>query len=248
MLLQQFFEQNPRIAVAYSGGVDSSFLLYAAKAAGCEVRAYFIKSQFQPQFELDEAKNMTEHLGILLTVEELDVLSQPDIASNPSDRCYFCKTMILEKIWELARQDGFTVLCDGTNADDDESDRPGMRALREQEVLSPMRDCGLTKSDIRRMSEQAGLRTWSKPSYACLATRIPTDTILTEKELERIEHSENMLFDMGFSDFRIRLIPPDAAKIQLPDDQWNEASARRKEIVTALKPVFSDVLLDLISR
>jgi uncharacterized protein len=203
--LYQFFKQNPRIAVAYSGGVDSSYLLYAAKAAGCDVRAYFIKSQFQPEFELVDAKRLTEFLGLPLIIGTLDVLCDENIYLNRHNRCYHCKTAILKKIWELAQADGITVLCDGTNADDDETGRPGMRALRELGVVSPLRDCGITKEEIRRLSKLAGLFTNEKPSYACLATRIPTGMTITPSLLEKIETAENALFDMGFTDFRIRV-------------------------------------------
>jgi uncharacterized protein len=236
------------MAVAFSGGVDSSYLLYAAKAAGCDVRAYFIKSQIQPRFELDDAARLADSIGVPLTVAELDALRGANVAGNPPDRCYYCKTAILSKLRELADADGVTVLCDGTNADDDETDRPGMRAQRERGVVSPLRDCGLTKADIRRLSKQAGLFTHEKPSYACLATRIPTGTAITEELLEKIERAEETLFDMGFSDFRVRLLPPRSARLQLPDGQFETAAVRRAEILAALRPDFDSVLLDLASR
>jgi len=246
--LQEFFKQNPRIAVAFSGGVDSSYLLYAAKAAGNDVHAYFIKSEFQPQFELDEAKRMAKHLGVSLTIDVFSVLNEPSVADNPPDRCYYCKTKLLKRLWELAQVDGYTVLCDGTNADDDENDRPGMHALREQGVVSPLRSCELGKTEIRMLSEKAGLFTHDKPAYACLATRIPVDTIITPELLKMVEHAEMVLFDMGFSDFRVRMIPPGTAKIQVSGKQWDEAAARRAEILKALTPDFDNVVLDLALR
>jgi len=246
--LQEFFKRNPRIAVAYSGGVDSSYLLYAANAAGNDVHAYFIKSEFQPQFELDDAIHIAKSLGVKITVEELSVLSEPDVFENPSDRCYHCKTVILKKLKELALLDGYTVLCDGTNADDDEADRPGMRALEEQGVLSPLRDCGIGKAEIRSLSEQAGLPTFDKPAYACLATRIPTGTLISQDYLKKIERAEIALFGMGFSDFRVRLIPPDTAKLQIYSTQWEKAAAQRVEIIKALKVDFANVVLDLTER
>ena len=256
MNLQTFLNKNPRIAVALSGGVDSSYLLYAAKTAGCDVRAYFIKSQFQPEFELQDATRLAHSLDVPLTVGTLDVLNDPNIAQNPHDRCYHCKTAIMSKLWELARRDEITVLCDGTNADDDEINRPGMRALREQGVASPLRDGGLTKADIRHLSKQAGLVTHDKPSYACLATRIPTGTAITQDILERIERAENALFDMGFTDFRVRVIkqgdnlcaPQFFARIQMPEDQWKAAASHRTEIQAALQPDFEGVMLDLSTR
>ncbi|MDR0490443.1 MAG: ATP-dependent sacrificial sulfur transferase LarE [Oscillospiraceae bacterium] len=248
MLLMEFFRGNPRVAVAFSGGADSAYLLYAAKDAGCDVSAYFMKSRFQPQFELDDAKRLADSLDVPLTVWMLDVLLDLNIANNPPDRCYHCKSAIMSRLWELARADGYTVLCDGTNADDKETDRPGMRALRELGVSSPLRDCGLTKNDIRRLSKQADLFTHDKPPYACLATRIPTGTKITEDLLTKIERAESALFNMGFSDFRVRLIPPCGAKIQLPDTQLDEAVSRRSKILASLIPDFDHVVLDLTAR
>ena len=248
MPLQDFLKHNPRIAVAYSGVVDSSFLIYAAKAAGCDVHAYFIKSPFQPELEHDDAVRFANSISVPLTIGTLDVLNEHNIVNNTADRCYYCKSAIMSRLRELAGADGYTVLCDGTNADDDELDRPGMRALREQGVLSPLRDSGLTKEEIRRLSEQEGLFTSNKPSYSCLATRIPTGTIITEELLGKIERSENALLDMGFTDFRVRLLPPCGAKLQLPAAQWDAAAALRAEIIAALQPDFIDVALDLKPR
>jgi len=246
--LQDFFKRNKRVAVAFSSGVDSSYLLYAAKAAKCDVRAYFIKSQFQPRRELNDAIRFAGRLGVSLTVDALNVLEYPDVAKNPPDRCYHCKTQILKRLWGLARADGFDVLCDGSNADDDESDRQGTRALRELGVMSPLKDCGLIKAEIRRLSKQADLFTHDKPSYACLATRIPTGTPITVRLLEKVESAEEALFDMGFSDLRVRLVPPKGAKIQLPDSQLDMAASRRADILAALQPDFNSVVLDLEPR
>ena len=248
MQLQEFFKQNPRLAVAFSGGVDSSFLLYAAKAAGCEVHAYLIKSEFQPQFEIDEAVEMAKQLDVSLTIEDFNVLSVPDVVVNSPDRCYKCKTKILDRLWTLAHSDGYNVLCDGTNADDDEDDRPGMRALKEQGVLSPLRICNLRKDDIRKLSKEAGLFTHDKPAYACLATRIPTGVEIKPEYLKMVEHAESSLFGMGFSDFRVRLMPPGTAKIQMPKAQWDEAASRRTEILNAIGSGFDSIVLDLVTR
>ncbi|MCL2663197.1 MAG: ATP-dependent sacrificial sulfur transferase LarE [Oscillospiraceae bacterium] len=248
MQLQQFFEENPRIAIAFSGGVDSSYLLYAAKAAGADVHAYYVKAEFQPQFEFEEAVYIAKLLDIPLTVETMSVLSEPDVVSNSAERCYHCKMKILERLWALAHADGYTVLCDGTNADDDESDRPGMKALREQGVVSPLRDGGLIKNNIRILSKKAGLPTHNKPAYACLATRVPTGTAITREFLTKIERAEGALFEMGFSDFRVRLIPPDTAKIQMPEKQWKKAAATRERIFKALESDFSSVVLDMEFR
>ena len=173
MDLADFFRENHKAALAFSGGVDSAYLLYAAKEAGADVRAYYVKSAFQPQFELEDAKRLAGQLAADLRILETDVLADETVAANPPDRCYHCKRLLFTTIAEAAKQDGYRVLLDGTNASDEESDRPGMRALKELSVRSPLRECGLTKEEIRRLSKAAGLFTWDKPAYACLATRIP---------------------------------------------------------------------------
>ena len=166
MELKEFFAAHPKIALAFSGGVDSAYLLYAAKQLGAEVRAYYVKTAFQPQFELDDAKRLAEALHADMTVLLVDILSDTRVAANPANRCYFCKKSIFSSILHAASADGFTTLIDGTNASDDAGDRPGMQALRELKVYSPLRDCGLTKTDVRRLSKEAGLFTWNKPAYA----------------------------------------------------------------------------------
>ncbi|MCL1835533.1 MAG: ATP-dependent sacrificial sulfur transferase LarE [Oscillospiraceae bacterium] len=248
MTLNEFFANNPRVAVALSGGADSSYLLYAAKAAGCDTRAYFLKSQFQPRFEHDDAKRAAQFAGAPLVIRELDVLGVGAVAANPPDRCYHCKLAMFTKLREIARADGFDLLCDGTNADDEEGDRPGMRALRELGVVSPLRECGLTKADVRRLSQDAGLFTYRKPSYACLATRIPAGTEITAELLGKIERAEGAMSAMGFSDFRVRLVPPRGAKIQLPEPQFFLALELRGDILAALGGDFDSVALDLAPR
>ena len=247
MDLKTFFTQNPRAALAFSGGVDSSYLLYAAKQYGCDVHAYFIKSAFQPQFELDDARRLAEQLNVPFTVAEFDALENPQVAANDALRCYYCKTTLFTQLRKLAAQDGCTFLMDGTNASDSFEGRPGMRALQELDVRSPLRECGLTKDDIRRLSREAGLFTSEKPSYACLATRIPTGTAITEDMLKKVEQGENAMFAMGFTDFRIRL-SHGTAKIQLPENQFSMAIEKKNELNQALSPYFDGVLLDLTPR
>lgn len=146
-----------------------------------------------------------------------------------------------------AKKDGFTVLMDGTNASDAEDDRPGMRALRELCVYSPLRICGLTKTEIRRRSKEAGLFTWNKPAYACLATRIPTNERITAEKLEKTEEAENYLFSLGFTDFRVRYLNG-SAKIQMPAAQMTKLLEMREEILIELKKYYKEVLLDLQAR
>ncbi len=247
MNLKEFFSRYPHAALAFSGGVDSAYLLYAGIQYGCDIHAYYVKSAFQPRFELEDALRLVKELVAKLTVLEPDVLSEPMIRQNPANRCYYCKKMIFLSIAEAAKQDGYELLIDGTNASDDADDRPGMRALKELSVRSPLRECGLTKEEIRRLSKEAGLFTWNKPAYACLATRIPTGTEITKEKLFITEHAEKLLSDMGFSDFRIRMSGNDA-KIQLKEAQFETLMMHRKEILEKLRPYYRSVTVDLEER
>ena len=247
MTLQEFFDENRSAALAFSGGVDSAFLLYAGIHYGCDIHAYYVKSEFQPQFELEDAKRLAKELGARMTIIELSVLPYEDVTSNGPRRCYYCKHQIFSRIVAAAQADGYTLLLDGTNASDDAGDRPGMQALRELSVQSPLRECGLTKAEIRRLSREAGLFTWDKPAYACLATRIPTGTPITAEDLIATENAEGLLFDMGFTDFRVRKAG-DTAKIQVPEGQLAKVIEKRNEILAGLKPYYKNVTLDLEAR
>ena len=247
MTLQEFFRQHPKSALGFSGGVDSSYLLYAGISAGAEVRPYFIKTAFQPAFELEDAKRLCAQLGAELSIIELDALANPDVAKNPATRCYYCKTGLFGALQKQALEDGYTVLLDGTNASDEAGDRPGMQALSELHVLSPLRLCGLTKSQIRELSREAGLFTWDKPAYACLATRIPTGQRITNELLARVEGAEQALFSLGFTDFRVRNAAG-VAKIQLPAAQWARIAEHRAEILNYLRQDYTAVTLDLEVR
>lgn len=247
MNLSEFFRGTPKAALAFSGGADSAYLLWAAKAAGADVRAYYVKSAFQPQFELEDAKRLCKELDADLKILAADVLADQTVRENPADRCYHCKKLIFTTITEAAAADGYKLLLDGTNASDEAGDRPGMRALKELSVRSPLRECGLTKDEIRRLSREAGLFTWNKPAYACLATRIPTGEEITAQKLESTEAAEDFLFSLGFTDFRVRHFDG-AAKLQFPASQMARVLEKREEIVGELKQYYRAVLLDMEVR
>ena len=247
MELRDFFTEHPRAALAFSGGVDSAYLLYAALACGADVRPYFADSAFQPRFELADARRLCGELGAELRVLPVDILAQPRVAANPPDRCYHCKRAIFSALAAAAARDGYPLLLDGTNASDPEGDRPGMRALRELSVRSPLRECGLTKGEIRRRSREAGLFTWNKPAYACLATRVPAGEAVTAEALARTERAEGFLSSLGFTDFRVRLLGG-CARVQVPAEQLPLALERREEIISELKRHYGGVLLDLEAR
>lgn len=248
MTLQEFFGAHPKAALAFSGGVDSSYLLYAARQLGADVKAYYVKTAFQPEFEYQDALRLASQLGADIQVLTLDVLACPDVTVNPKNRCYFCKQHIFGNILRQAKADGYDTVLDGTNASGQVSDRPGMKALQEMKVLSPLRLTGLTKAEIRSLSREAGLFTWDKPSYACLATRIPTGTEITGADLARTEWAEDHLMSLGFRDLRVRQLSGDLALVQLPEAQMDTFLALRGEITRTLKTRYAGVLLDMEAR
>lgn len=247
MELKDFFKHNPKAALGFSGGVDSAYLLFAACRYGAQVQPYYIKTCFQPQFEYEDALKLCAKLGVELKVIEHNILEDSVIASNPHNRCYCCKKTMFSLLKEQAAKDGFSLVLDGTNYSDDLSDRPGAVAIRELGVRSPLRECSLTKDEIRQLSEEAGLFTWNKPAYACLATRVPTGQIITSDILAKVEICEGELARMGFSDFRVRVMG-DCARLQIKDSQFEMLILRKKEIVDVLTPYFESVLLDMEAR
>lgn len=247
MKLEQFFSENPKVALGFSGGVDSAYLLHSAVENGADVKPYYVKTAFQPEFELRDAKKLAEDLGVDLEVINLDILDYKGIVSNPLDRCYHCKKEIFGAIKGKAVKDGYSTVIDGSNASDDPDERPGMRSLAQLSIRSPLRECGISKQEIRRLSKEAQLFTWDKPAYSCLATRIPEGKPITGELLAKIEKAEEALFSMGFTDFRVRIFD-DAAKLELPGDQIKKAVANRDRLLESLKPYFNYVLLDLEGR
>jgi uncharacterized protein len=247
MTLREFFEENPVCAVAFSGGVDSAVLLSAAAAYGRKAAAYFVRTVFQPGFELEDARETAGRLGVELRVLEADILAVPEVAANPADRCYYCKRALFTRLLEEAARDGFPVVLDGGNASDDAGDRPGMRALAELGIRSPLRECGIGKAEVRRMAREAGLMVWAKPSYACLATRVPAGTAVSAAALARVERGETALMALGFSDLRLRLRGEDGL-LQVREEQLEMARRLLPEIRERLAGDFRTVWLDEAPR
>lgn len=248
MDLEHFFRENPSVALAFSGGVDSSYLLYEAKKHRARLGVYMAVTPFVPGFERAEAKAFAKELGVGITILEHDPLADADVAQNDENRCYHCKCALFSRLVQRAKADGFPLVIDGTNASDDAGDRPGMRALLELGVRSPLRESGLTKAQIRRASREAGLPAWDKPAYACLATRVPTGTRIKREDLERIERGEDALRTMGFRGFRLRMAQSGGAKLQFFAEQLERAFEKRASIVAALSPDFKEITLDLRPR
>ena len=234
-------------AVAFSSGVDSTFLLKVAhEELGERAVAVTVRSQLIPRRELDEAAAFCRQEGIRHEIIDFDALSAPAVIANPPDRCYRCKKEIFGKILAFARGAGLAAVLEGSNLDDDGDYRPGRRAIRELGVRSPLHEAGLTKEEIRVLSREMGLPTWSKPSFACLASRFPYSERLTVAALERVERAERWLREeLGLTQLRVRS-HGDLARIEVPPDDIPRLAARAAEIAAAFKGLgFAYVTLDL---
>lgn len=185
--LESFFNKNKEVAVAFSGGCDSCLLLALAHKFCKRVKAYMVFTPFQRRTDLTDAKTFAQGLGVDLEVIKLDVLKSPQLQNNPELRCYYCKSIMFDTIRKAMKQDNFDILLDGTNLSDDPANRPGFKALDEHNVLSPLRLCGLYKEDVRALSAKMGLSSANKPSFPCVATKIPFNTPLSDMLLRETE-------------------------------------------------------------
>lgn len=204
--LAVLLEKCMPLAVAFSGGVDSTYLLHEAVKAGKEkVTALIMKTPSVPERELDEAVTFCKSRGISFFVLPADPFSAAGFRENGRDRCYICKHFLFSALLEKVKEEGIPFVADGTNADDRKEFRPGLRALKELDIRSPLAEAGLTKKEIRELSEKEGLPTWNKPSFSCLATRFPYGEELTVEKLRRTEAAENLLAELGFTQRRVRV-------------------------------------------
>ncbi|MBR6431053.1 MAG: ATP-dependent sacrificial sulfur transferase LarE [Oscillospiraceae bacterium] len=242
--LRQFFQKHPKVALAFSGGSDSGYLLHTAVTCGAKVQPYYAKSAFQPYAELYDAEAFARALGLTLRVCQVDILRAPHVAFNPPDRCYWCKRALFSAIVRQASADGYLTVIDGTNASDSVDERPGIRALRELEILSPLRLAGISKDEIRILSRAAGLKTWNKPPHRCLTTHVVPGEQLTEQLLMAVTNSERSLEALGFQYFRLRC-SSSGITIRVSPSQLELVLQKREQLLQALQQYFKTVTLDL---
>lgn len=234
------------LAIAFSGGVDSSFLLYCAhEILGDNITAVIFSSQVLTKNELESAQSFARNMGVYLQEIPFDIGELDFFQNNPVDRCYFCKKHLFTRLRELAREQGFKWVADGSNCDDLYEFRPGNKAIEELKVRSPLREAGLTKEEIRYLSKKMALPTWDKPAAPCLATRVPYGQTVTLKKLSEIQQAEEYLLTLGFQNVRLRHYD-DTARIEIPIRYFKDVLNYREEIVQKLKSLgFVYITLDL---
>jgi len=245
--LKKYLRNLGSILVAYSSGVDSTFLLKVAHDELKEnVIAVTFKSCFFTQKELKEACEFCKKENITHIIIDIDILKIKEIRENPSDRCYICKKELFKKAIEIANQYGIKNIIEGSNIDDISDYRPGMKAISELEILSPLKDCNFSKFEIRELSKQLKLKTAQKPSMACLASRIPYGEIISEIKLKMIERAENFLFNLEFKQLRVRLHGENTARIEILQDEFYKLIELREKIVEKFKEIgFKYISLDI---
>ncbi|MFC6826933.1 ATP-dependent sacrificial sulfur transferase LarE [Halopelagius fulvigenes] len=234
------------VVVAFSGGVDSAVVAALAHdALGDRAVACTARSETLPSSELDEARRVADEIGIRHEVVEFSELENPDFVANDGDRCYHCRTMRLGRMYETARELDIDTVCDGTNASDPgEGHRPGLRAVEELEVFSPLLAHGITKDEVRAIADEYGLSVADKPSMACLSSRIPTGLEVTEERLTRVEKAERVLRTWGFSQFRVR-DHDGLARIEVAPDELE--AALDIDFVEAAREHLTDIGFDHVT-
>lgn len=245
--LKTYLRSLGSLAVAYSSGVDSTFLLKVAHdVLGDKAIAITATSSFYPKRESQEASDFCKSKGIkqiIVASEELDI---PEIRHNPTNRCYLCKKDLFTKILSIAKENGIDNVAEGSNMDDMGDYRPGLKAIAELGIKSPLRECDLYKEEIRALSKQLGLPTWNKPSFACLASRFVYGEEITIQKLKMVEKAEEALLKLGFKQFRVRIHGENLARIEVLPADLEKLFSLRETISKALHEVgFTYITMDL---
>ena len=246
--LRNILKHMGTILIAYSGGVDSTFLLAVAKEVlGSGVVAVTARSLTYPEREIASAGEMAQKLKVRHRVIDSEELSLPEFRNNPPDRCYYCKRELFSRLRNIAQEEGIPWIADGANVDDDSDFRPGSRAAQEMRIRSPLKEAGLTKEDIRKLSSDMSLPTWDKPSIACLASRFPYGEEITPEKLTMVGRAEEYLLNMGFRQIRVRH-HQNIARIEVEEEEIKKFAdtALRKQVIEKLKEIgYTYVTIDL---
>lgn len=243
--LREYLSNFDKLCVAYSGGVDSDLLMNVAyEVLKDNAIAVIGDGVMLSRKDLEDAENLARKTGIKYYVVKVDVFSVNEFKFNDKKRCYYCKKNIMGEIIKKANELGFYTVADGKNSDDGKVYRPGAEAARELGIVSPLYEAGMTKQDIRQAARELGLETWNKPSNSCLATRFPYDTELTAENFAKVEGAELLIAQKGIPSGRVRL-HGDIARIEVPEDRFNELISDRKLIEDIKNFGFRYVTLDL---
>ncbi|NQU17032.1 MAG: ATP-dependent sacrificial sulfur transferase LarE [Candidatus Saganbacteria bacterium] len=246
--LNKYLSSLKSVLIAFSGGVDSTFLLFSSlKVLGKKnVLAVIAKSETYPEHEFRFAQSFCEKNKIRYKVIKTKELKNKNFSSNPKNRCYYCKSELFSKLIEIAKEESIDHICDGSNHDDLSDFRPGTKAKKELGILSPLQEVGLKKAVIRKLSKKLKLPTWNKPSFACLSSRFPYGSKITDKKLRQIDKAEAYLRKLGFRQLRVRH-HGDIARIELEQESMTKALKFKKQILKKLKTLgYTYVTLDLL--
>ncbi len=248
MDIKEFFESNNKVALAFSGGVASSYLLKVAIECGADITAYYVKSEFQSQAQQKAAIKIASSVRAKMKIVHLNSLAVASVAENGDNRCYQCKTNLLKSVVSVAKNDGYDLVIDGsTTTDLENADSVTKKANEELGIFSPLAEAGIDNKTVETLAKDYDIVKRTKPSYSCLATRINKNEQITADKLEIIEIVEEYLSDMGFINYRLRTVQ-DMAILEVSKNDAVMALGLREELIRQLSPFYSKVLLDLNYR